>query len=310
MEEEFRVIPGYDHYGASRRGAIKSFERDLILRQYLLNGYLFVDAFRGSLTETLPVHRAVALAWVENLNPEAFTIVNHRDGIPLNNWYTNLEWTDHSGNNYHAVANGLRLDNITCRVRNFYTKVEIEFPSMAQAAEYMGLKKDAPIAQLCPKKFGALIADRFEFRFADDPTPWFYEFRSERVMPSRYLVTIKDSNGDTRELYSGSDLLKGYQLYGCPQGISVPALVAYGNQLHPDKVFTFRDSYTEEQFRRVRNTRPSETVSVRALKDEVVEDFDSLTQCAKHFNVDRSSIINRLNNGKELDGWTFIQLPL
>lgn len=33
-------------------------------------------------------------------------------------------------------------------------------------------------------------------------------------------------------------------------------------------------------------------------------------KCANYFQVDRSSVLNRLDNGKELDGWTFAQLPL
>jgi len=175
IEEEFRVIPGYEGYSTNKHGVIKSIERDLILSQYLLNGYLIVDAFRGALTETLPVHRAVALAWVLNPNPTLFNIVNHKDGNPANNWYRNLEWTDHSGNNYHAVNFGLRSDNIPCKIRDFYTSTIHDFNSISQAVSFMGLPSDTPMAVLRPKQFGRLVARKYEFRFIDDPTPWFYE---------------------------------------------------------------------------------------------------------------------------------------
>lgn len=307
MNGVFRIIPGYEGYCVSNNGTIKSIERDLILNQYVLDDYLIVDTFRGSKTETLPVHRAVALAWVNNPNPSHFTIVNHCDGNRTNNWWENLEWTDYSGNNYHAVNTGLRVDNIPCKIRDFTTGEVRHFSSIAQAAEAMGLRKDAPIEMVYPKMFGKLVSDRYEFRFADDQTPWFYESRTKRIPPSRYMITVQNSDGQSKEIYSTKVLLKEYQLYDSPQGRSIPALAQYGNQIHPDKEFNFRDSYAEAQFRAERKTKPSIRVEIKATKAGDVLDFSSLTQCAKHFNVDRSSIVSRINNGKELDGWTFTQ---
>lgn len=307
--EEFRVIPGYAGYSVSKGGVVKSIERDIELRQYVLDGYLFVDSFRGSATETLPIHRAVALAWVANPNPVLYSIVNHKDGVRVNNWYENLEWTDHSGNNYHAVNSGLRSDNIPCQVRDFVTGLIHEFSSIAQAAEFMGMRKNTSIYQLQPKKFGALIVDRYEFRFAGDATPWFYEQRPERLKPARFMVNVAEPDGSVREVYSTSALLKDYQLYGSPSK-AIPALVEHAQQLHSDKKFTLRDSYAEERFRPRRQTETSERLPIRATCLEQTLDFESLTRCAQHFNVDRSSIVSRLNNGTDLDGWTFIQMPL
>lgn len=307
--EVFRIIPRYENYGVTQYGLVKSFERDLILNMYLLNDYLIVDTFRGSLTETLPIHRAVALAWVVNSDPINFTIVNHKDGDTSNNWFENLEWTNHSGNNYHAVNNGLRPDNIPCKIRDFYTGQVIHFSSMSQASEYMGLSKATSITGLRPKKFGSLVADRYEFRFSDDPTPWFYETRTELVPPSRFMVTVKDSAGATKEIYSNRALLREYQLYDSPSK-SILQLAEFGNKTHPDKEFSVRDSYSETQYRVERNTNGSSPIPICASKFEENLSFPSLTQCANYFNVDRSSILGRLNNGIKLDGWTFTQLPL
>lgn len=309
-KQEFRVIPRYEGYGVTQNGIVKSLERDLILSRYLLNGYLIVDAFRGAYTETLPVHRAVALAWVVNPDLNKYTVVNHKDGETLNNWYENLEWTDHSGNNYHAVNTGLRSDNINCLVRDFFTKQVYEFSSMAQAAEFMGLPKDSTVIRLRPKKFGALVAGRYEFRYANEENPWFYQNRPNLVPPSRFMVVVQDATGQMEEIYSTAALLKKYQLYGA-YSKAIPALVADASEFYPDKVFTLRDSYMEEQFRVMRQTRKSVAMPILAKNwDGQTRDFSSLTECAKCFNVDRSSIIGRLSNGKNLDGWTFSQLPL
>jgi hypothetical protein len=177
---------------------------------------------------------------------------------------------------------------------------------MSQAAEFMGLRKDTQIESLYPKMFGKLVVNRYEFRFTDDQTPWFYEKREELVPPSRYMVEVTDSVGLTREIYSTKTLLKDYQLYDSPHGKSIPALAEYGNQLYSDKRFVVRDSYIESRFRTTRSTKQSRVISIRATSPSgTINDFDSLTKCARYFNVDRSSIQNRLDNGKDLDGWTF-----
>ena len=306
---EFRKIPGYSSYAVSQNGVIVSYPNGSIVKQYLLNGYAIVDAFYNSPTETLPVHRAVALAWVSNPDPELNTIVNHLDGNKLNNFFGNLEWTTYSGNNYHAVNTGLRSDNICCRIRDFETKEVLNFSSISQASFYMGLSKDAPSCMLLRKQFGALIKNRFEFKFEKDDTPWFYENRSQRVGPTRYMVEVRDLNNIiVHEVFSNRNMLKYYQLYDSPYGKSISGLVKYANEKYPDKVFALRDSYTEERNRVRTTTRRIPPIKIQASDNSEIIDFPSLTATAKHFNVDRKSIINRLDCDKQLDGWSFTKL--
>lgn len=308
-KNEFRIIPGYENYGVDYVGNVVSFERNILLNEYMLNGYMIVNTFRGSLTETLPVHRAVALAWVINLDPSRFTVVNHIDGNKLNNHYSNLEWTDYSGNNYHAINNGLRIDNIECKIRNFFTKEIIEFSSMSQAAEYMNMRRDSSIYSLKPKMYGRLLSGKYEFKFKWDNTPWFYETRPKLIIPSRYMVTVYEPDGIIKEIYSNRSLLKEYQLYDAPSK-SIPALAKFGNIKYPNIKFCVKDSYNEEQYIVKRTGKLSKIKPVIAIKDDILINFDSLTKCAKHFDVDRPSILNRLDNKKDLDGWTFTCLPL
>lgn len=308
MNKDERVIPGYNGYSVTNDGKIKSIARNLELRRYVLNGYLIVDTFRGALTETLPVHRAVALAWVENKDPEKFTIVNHLDGNPLNNFWKNLEWTDYSGNTIHAMENGLRTDNIQCKVRDFYTKEVITFRSIAQALVFLGLDESSTSDRLQPKMFGRLVCGRYEFKFASDESPWFYETRLKLVPPSRYMVVVTNSDGTTEEIYSNMEFLKRYQLYGAP-GKSIPALVDYANKLFTDKKFVARDGYKEDRYHReVRKTKQSEIMPLLAIRGIEEVFFPSLTQCARHFEVSRFMIQSRLGNGKDLNGWYFTPL--
>ena len=306
IEPEFRIIPGYNCYGVTCDGCIKSLVRNQILSTYWFNEYLIVDTFRDSLTETLPVHRAVALAWVINPDPLNFTVVNHLDGIKSNNHFSNLEWTNYSGNNYHAINTGLRNDNLPCKIRDFYTKEIYHFSSVAQATEFMGLGKSIPNERLCLKKFGSLIADRYEFKYSNDNSEWFYENRNDLINPSRFMVTVVDDYLNYREVYSNKALLQDYYLYDCPLR-SINALAEHGNKKYPDLHFTVRDSYSEKQHTEQRKTNKSFVTPVRAIHGSGVMEFKSLTECAETFGVDRSSITSRISNGKDLDGWIFMK---
>lgn len=50
------------------------------------------------------VHRLVASAFVDGYKEGL--VVNHLDSNPMNNHFTNLEWTTHAGNSQHMVASG------------------------------------------------------------------------------------------------------------------------------------------------------------------------------------------------------------
>jgi hypothetical protein len=101
--EGFKVIPGYEDWCVTRNGKIYRVSDGSLIRAYKYGDRLFVSYPVGGERRLLAVHIAVALAWVENDDPVMKTVVNHIDGDPMNNLYENLEWTTHSGNNYHAI---------------------------------------------------------------------------------------------------------------------------------------------------------------------------------------------------------------
>jgi hypothetical protein len=305
---EFRVIPGYDSYSVDKFGNVKSQKSGLPIKRYFLDGYLIIDAFYDSLTETLPVHRAVALAWVVNPKPNFFNVVNHLDGVRTNNYHENLEWTSYSGNNYHAIKMGFREDNIPCKLRDFNTGEIIFFDSIKQAATYAGKDNSAHAHKLRPLKFGSLFNDRYEFRYADDPEPWFYMTRSEKITPTRYLFMIQELGETIQEFYSLGALKKecGLLLRSIR---SIDELVKCWEKNYPNKQLVIRDSYTEDRFRVNRKTRLSQPVPIRAVRSNEVLDFPSLSSCASYFDVDRSTISLRLDSERLFGGWAFTSMP-
>lgn len=75
-------------------------------RDGYLNVYLSLQGAKKR-SRRKRVHRLVA----ENLipNPKGLPQVNHKDGNKLNPCGDNLEWTDNSGNQRHALDSGLKV---------------------------------------------------------------------------------------------------------------------------------------------------------------------------------------------------------
>lgn len=57
------------------------------------------------------VHRIVAKLFIPNL--QNYPIINHKDGIKINNHVNNLEWTTYRENTIHAIKTGLTKTNKT-----------------------------------------------------------------------------------------------------------------------------------------------------------------------------------------------------
>lgn len=302
--KEYRDIPGFEGYTISNDGAVMG-KAGKLLSQYMFDGYYYVEPTIDGVTLSQRVSRLVGYAWVENHDPDTFTIINHIDGCKTNNHYSNLEWTTYSGNNYHAVANGLRSDAIAAYVREFSTGKVFEFPSIAQAVEFMGLRKDSAPYQYYPKMFGKLVNGNYEFRYKGDDAPWFYENRS-LISPTRYLIVVHHPDGTIEEISSRKKLYKLYQLYRCP-ATDIPSIVEYANAVLPHLRFVLRDSYTEPRCEVSRIGKLSIRTQVIAKYDAVVHMFESLTKCANHFEVDRSVIQHRIKTGTNLDGWILTQ---
>lgn len=121
IEEEWRDVYGYEGiYEVSNLGRIKSLSRkrvngsgyyiqkEKILKQAMTStGYKMIGFSVNKARKYFKVHRLVAMAFL-GLPPKNRTIINHKDGNPLNNNVNNLEWCSMKYNNLHARVTGLR----------------------------------------------------------------------------------------------------------------------------------------------------------------------------------------------------------
>lgn len=116
--EIWKTIEGFENYEISNFGNVRSIERytkgrfsfilrkQKIIKPQLRERYLSVGLYNNSKFNSNPIHRLVALHFVDN--PENKPQVNHIDGNKLNNHYTNLEWCTAKENIKHSYDIGIR----------------------------------------------------------------------------------------------------------------------------------------------------------------------------------------------------------
>lgn len=122
----------------SNKGRIKNKITGNILSQQIKNNYYYYNTVIDEKWKSFRVNRLVAILFVKNPKPNKFKIVNHKDGNKLNNVYSNLEWTNDSGNNQHAADKS--LTGVTKRRVSQYvgTHFFAEYESVSAAQEATG----------------------------------------------------------------------------------------------------------------------------------------------------------------------------
>lgn len=110
ISDNFKDIVGLeDYFMISKFGDLWSKRSGRIMKLNTIgNGYLGAATKiggRSGKTVVIKSHRAVALAWIDNINGKPY--VNHIDGVKTNNYYKNLEWVTAQENSDHAAKLGL-----------------------------------------------------------------------------------------------------------------------------------------------------------------------------------------------------------
>ena len=86
-----------DKYAVTLCGKVYSIKSKKFLSAGLSKrGYLTVNLYQDGEGKTFPVHRLVAMAYLDN--PDNLPVVNHKNGDKTDNRVSNLEWCTQKDN--------------------------------------------------------------------------------------------------------------------------------------------------------------------------------------------------------------------
>ena len=97
MEEEYKIITGFENYEVSNLGNVRNIKTNKILKGKIDSGYHRVHLCNAGKGQTKLVHRLVAETFLDN--PDNKKCVDHIDNDRSNNNVINLRFATHSQNN-------------------------------------------------------------------------------------------------------------------------------------------------------------------------------------------------------------------
>lgn len=286
---DFRHVLEFPGVAVSRDGIYISSSAPytyLVPYEVRKHGYLALDLYDPVVKarRSIAVHRLVALAWVSCTDPGINNIVNHLDGVKHHNHYSNLEWTTYKGNIVHAFHNGLRTDQIQCRVYDITTKEEHKFDSIGETRAFLGLS-DKPLLAVTELRANRVYCNRYEVRIGDDPRPWVYADPDVvNIEPSRYVFTTIDSDG-TRRVFNGSRSFQRY--YKLWNVSSARKLEKKFKEQYPDINLSVVDQMDHTP------------IQVKNVETGVVVEFPTVRDVARHYALSEASTLYTLKgNGR------------
>lgn len=251
----YRIVPGYSRYAVSKDGNVIYVASSEIVpvknKQYEYTSAQIYDPIRRH-TRTVVVHRLVALAWVENPEPEKKPYVNHINGNKHDPRATNLEWVSSSENSAHAVATGLRKDTFGCRLKDISTGQVVNYPSVTAALRHLG-KSTERLFELRDR----LIDDRYLIKTNDDTAPWLDD-QLVKVNKNGYNIIVWYPDGTERHYSDTRDFLRAFKLWNVGTGIH--RLIEKFEAVYPELRVTY-----------VRNRLPSRVESLDVATGRVTK---------------------------------------
>jgi len=150
-------IPGYEgHYSISEDGEVWSTRNNKFLKQGKThNGYPTVELNVDGKAYKIPIHKLVAITYVENTNPNDKIYVNHIDFNILNNYFKNLEWVTHYENMRHSWDAGRFVERTEPRKAYVFTNAfnldSFTIIGIKNLIKYFGFKSNGSIAHVLEK---------------------------------------------------------------------------------------------------------------------------------------------------------------
>ena len=111
-ENDWKWIDGYKNmFRIYKDGRVESVRRKWVpnnrfMNQGIRNGYRYVQLSKDSKNKNFQIHRLIAIAFIDNPNPDKFDFVDHWNRDRLDNSIKNLRWVSSSGNNRNRKSTG------------------------------------------------------------------------------------------------------------------------------------------------------------------------------------------------------------
>lgn len=310
VSDSFFVVPGFTRFCVNEEGVVKSIKTGRVLKPSISSyGYPYVNVYDADKKRwrSVCLHILLARTFVRNRDPGLRFFVNHKDGNKLNFKITNLEWVTSLENQEHAVKSGLRFDNKPCKMLDVLTGAVSNHESLSSALKSIGMKVSHVniVNVINGEVIPALIKKRFEIKFYDDSSDWYYKKKSINFLRNKQIGPFEGLNVNTHEVYEARTIRE----LSAKLGISCSAIEDNLRSSYPRSTagYSFRTKSLLPWPETFIATVPRTGRSFIATNIDTCEtlSFDSIRKLCLHIGLDKRTLKNRIKEGKPYNSWKF-----
>lgn len=250
----FYYVPLFANYAINKKGEIVnwrtkkykvwSFTKPVVERN-ALGGYAYNRVVNDEgFSVTLFRHRAICLTFQTYGSNVNSLVVNHKDGVPGNDWSDNLELVTYQENNVHAFRTGLRNDNKPVLSKDLRTGEIKKFNSSNECAQHYGYPQGCHVRyRILSKK---VHSDFIIFK-DDDGTAWpEYDLNKVKIHIAKNANFIIGRNVFTGDFIRFSGTAKGSEATGVKEATILKH--AKEDRLIPINGWNFRYEHKETKW--------------------------------------------------------------
>lgn len=313
FKNDFFIIPGFTRFAINKDSTVISINSGKILKSKINSyGYPYVNVYdpdKGR-WRSVSTHILLARTFVHNKDPSSLFFVNHINGNKLDLRIKNLEWVTSVRNNNHAVETSLRSDNKPCKIRDIETLKISHFNSVSNCLRTLGFSNlnTKVLKNLNGKIIPHLLLNRFEIKYLDDISDWFFTKDNRNV--NRYLNT-----GPYEALCTNTDKhfeCKTIQMLSEKLLISEDRILTALKQLNPK---TYNGFLIRKKSSEPWPTEYEETIFYKPrklfLKNKITGEevyFNSLRKAIMFLGIDKRTFKLRLKKNQPYENWEIIEI--
>jgi predicted RNA-binding protein with PUA-like domain len=288
----FRYIPNHTRYAIDIDCNVIDTVTNKIVTERKTTQYEDVYLYspdRNS-NKNIKAHRLLAFAWLYNTDFINKPIINHIDGNKHNNKLTNLEWCSYKENCNHALDTGLNLSQIKMMSRDIKNGQVVIYRSGAHLSKVLGMTNVTP-KNYTDRLPGYLYKGRYEIKFFDDKSPWYYEKIDDSFKYSKPIITITVINkntGSIEKFYNTQKFRNKYKLYGSGNKIRLSSIDFLIERFH--------EKYKNHDVSYIRNSISGPYYVINVINKQL-DIFNSMIEVSKHTGRNKSEIQIDLTRG-------------
>ena len=305
VSNKYKIIPDFTRYAISNDGEVFDRYESKVVKanKPVDNYYITINIYspdKGKVCSVV-LHRLVALAWVSLKDPMRQYLCNHIDGNKHNYYYTNLEWTNYSGNTQHACDTQLAYMH-SCKVKDFQDSHIHKFNSIKDAFIFMNIKQRA----IRDFNTHTLLKGRYQIKLDSDITDWKIENKFPGYMGATLIQSFNISTNEIKDFPSMKEASRQLNM----QFATIRNFVKLGEQYisngycfrYMPEIINDRKKWTTNFLEPV--SGPKRIFGSNGITKEVKK-FNSVSEAETSTGINRKAIIRSLNGKSIKFDWTF-----